>query len=164
MILLLLKEWVLKRKSLFYIGRHDVLKAPLKGKEEKEALLKLQNGDEIIEIDGENYTMDLSDQENGNYKLNGTKADKEEVSSLYTELISIFIEKEIEDQNAERDTTEPIMTFTFHRNIEEAPDIVESFYKYEKDYAAVNINGTEFFLADIASVNDLADTIEEAFK
>ena len=37
MILLLLKEWVLKRKSLFYIGRHDVLKAPLKGKEEKEA-------------------------------------------------------------------------------------------------------------------------------
>ena len=56
------------------------------------------------------------------------------------------------------------MTFTFHRNIEEAPDIVESFYKYEKDYAAVNINGTEFFLADIASVNDLADTIEEAFK
>ena len=117
-----------------------------------------------IEIDGENYTMDLSDQENGNYKLNGTKADKEEVSSLYTELISIFIEKEIEDQNAERDTTEPIMTFTFHRNIEEAPDIVESFYKYEKDYAAVNINGTEFFLADIASVNDLADTIEEAFK
>ena len=43
MILLLLKEWVLKRKSLFYIGRHDVLKAPLKGKEEKEALLKLQN-------------------------------------------------------------------------------------------------------------------------
>ena len=46
MILLLLKEWVLKRKSLFYIGRHDVLKAPLKGKEEKEALLKLQNGDE----------------------------------------------------------------------------------------------------------------------
>ena len=46
MILLLLKEWLLKRQSLFYIGRHDVLKAPLKGKEEKEALLKLQNGDE----------------------------------------------------------------------------------------------------------------------
>ena len=46
MILLLLKEWFTKKKSLFYIGRHDVLKAPLKGKEEKEALLKLQNGDE----------------------------------------------------------------------------------------------------------------------
>ncbi len=46
MILLLLKEWLTKKKSLFYIGRHDVLKAPLKGKEEKEALLKLQNGDE----------------------------------------------------------------------------------------------------------------------
>ena len=46
MILLLLKEWLTKKKSLFYIGRHDVLKAPLKGNEEKEALLKLQNGDE----------------------------------------------------------------------------------------------------------------------
>ena len=41
MILLLLKEWVLKRKSLFYIGRHDVLKAPLKGKEEKDKFKEL---------------------------------------------------------------------------------------------------------------------------
>ena len=46
MILLTIKEWLWKKKSLFYIGRHDVLKAPLKGKEEKEALIQLQNGDE----------------------------------------------------------------------------------------------------------------------
>lgn len=37
---------VLKRKSLYYIGRHDVLPAPLKGKEEEDALKKLQEGDE----------------------------------------------------------------------------------------------------------------------
>lgn len=117
-----------------------------------------------IEIDGENYTIDLSDQEKGNYKLNGKTADKDEVSSLYTDLISIFIEKEIEDQNVEHDTSEPIMTLTFQRNIEEAPDIVESFYKYDEDYAAVNINGTEFFLTDISSVNDLADIVKETFK
>ena len=40
MILLLLKEWLTKKKSLFYIGRHDVLKAPLKGNERKGGLIK----------------------------------------------------------------------------------------------------------------------------
>lgn len=46
MILQRLKRWFYQKKRLFYIGRHDVLKAPLKGKEEEEALLKLQDGDE----------------------------------------------------------------------------------------------------------------------
>lgn len=46
MILQKLKRWFYQKKRLFYIGRHDVLKAPLKGKEEEEALLKLQDGDE----------------------------------------------------------------------------------------------------------------------
>jgi len=46
MIFQRLKCWFYKKKVLFYIGRHDVLKAPLKGKEEEEALLKLQEGDE----------------------------------------------------------------------------------------------------------------------
>lgn len=45
MILQRLKRWFFKKKTLFYIGRHDVLKAPLKGKEEEEALLKLKDGD-----------------------------------------------------------------------------------------------------------------------
>lgn len=38
-------KWFFKKKSLFYIGRHDVLKEPLKGKDEEEALKKLQTGD-----------------------------------------------------------------------------------------------------------------------
>jgi len=46
MILQRFKSWFLKKKSLFYIGRHDVLKAPLKGKEEEDALIRLQSGDE----------------------------------------------------------------------------------------------------------------------
>lgn len=45
MILQKLKLWFIKKKSFFYIGRHDVLKEPLKGKDEEEALKKLQDGD-----------------------------------------------------------------------------------------------------------------------
>ena len=45
MILQWIKRWLFKKKVLFYIGRHDVLKAPLKGKEEADALVKLQQGD-----------------------------------------------------------------------------------------------------------------------
>lgn len=116
-----------------------------------------------IEVDGKNYTMDLSDQENDNYKLNDKKADKDKVTSLYTDLMSIFIEKEIEDQGTQRDVSEPMLRITFHRNIEDAPEIVESFYEYDQDYAAVNINGTEFFLTDKSSVNDLIASVKEAF-
>lgn len=46
MILQKLKYWFYKQKSLFYMGRYDVLKAPLKGKDEQEALKKWQDGDE----------------------------------------------------------------------------------------------------------------------
>lgn len=45
MILQWIKGLFLRKKTLFYIGRHDVLKAPLKGKEEEDALVKLSNGD-----------------------------------------------------------------------------------------------------------------------
>lgn len=46
MILNWIKQWFLKRKSLYYIGRHDVLPAPLKRKEDEDALKQLQEGDE----------------------------------------------------------------------------------------------------------------------
>lgn len=45
MIFRWIKQWFYRKKTLFYIGRHDVLKAPLKGKEEEEALIHLQQGD-----------------------------------------------------------------------------------------------------------------------
>lgn len=45
MILLKMREWFMKHQGLFYISRHDVLKAPLKGKEEEDALKRLMDGD-----------------------------------------------------------------------------------------------------------------------
>lgn len=45
MIFQRLKQWFFHKKLLFYIGRHDILKEPLKGKEEEEALRRLQQGD-----------------------------------------------------------------------------------------------------------------------
>ncbi|MDE6953403.1 MAG: RNA polymerase sporulation sigma factor SigK [Erysipelotrichales bacterium] len=46
MILQWIKQWFYKKKSLFYIGRHDVLKEPLKGQAEEDVLKRLQDGDE----------------------------------------------------------------------------------------------------------------------
>lgn len=45
MILQWIKRLFLRKRTLFYIGRHDVLKAPLKGLEEQDALVKLASGD-----------------------------------------------------------------------------------------------------------------------
>ena len=46
MILQRLKQLIYHHCVLLYIGRHDVLKEPLKGKEEEETLVRLQSGDE----------------------------------------------------------------------------------------------------------------------
>lgn len=45
MILQWLKTLFIKKKVLYYIGRHDVLKEPLKGKDEENALKRWQEGD-----------------------------------------------------------------------------------------------------------------------
>ena len=45
MIFQRIKQWFYQKQLLFYIGRHDVLKEPLRGKEEEEALKRLQQGD-----------------------------------------------------------------------------------------------------------------------
>jgi RNA polymerase sporulation-specific sigma factor len=47
MILNKIKQFLFNRNILLYIGRHDILPAPLKGKDEEEALKKLQSGDEF---------------------------------------------------------------------------------------------------------------------
>ena len=46
MILQKLKMLFLRKRILLYVGRHDVLKEPLKGKDEEDALIKLQYGDQ----------------------------------------------------------------------------------------------------------------------
>ena len=46
MILSFLKDFLFKRRLIFYVGRNDVLKAPLKQKEEYEALVNMKKGDE----------------------------------------------------------------------------------------------------------------------
>ncbi len=45
MIFQRIKQWFYQKQLLFYIGRHDVLKEPLRGKEEEKALKRLQQGD-----------------------------------------------------------------------------------------------------------------------
>ena len=46
MILNKIKQWFLKKKTLYYMKRAESLPAPLKGKEEEIALQKLMEGDE----------------------------------------------------------------------------------------------------------------------
>ena len=45
MIFQRIKQWFYRQQILFYIGRHDVLKEPIRGKDEEEALKRLQQGD-----------------------------------------------------------------------------------------------------------------------
>lgn len=111
-----------------------------------------------IETEGKTYTIDLD----GQYKMNGKNAGQEKVYGLYKELMSIFLAGEMPEK-PKADKEEPMLTVTYHRNTEEAPEIVQKFYAYDKDYAWISINGFQRFLIEKADVEALIKTIKNAF-
>ena len=97
------------------------------------------------------------------YKLGGKEVESSKFFDLYTALMSIYIEKEIPDTHSETESRDSLMTITYHRNMEEAPQITCSFYDYDENYVSVNVNGTEFFLVNKSDLQSLEKIIESAF-
>ncbi len=79
------------------------------------------------------------------FMFDGEEVDSQTFYELYTQLMSIFIEKELpkDDGDGQR---ELLMTVTYHRNTKEAPKITQRYYAYDDTYAIAQVNGTEFFL------------------
>ena len=85
----------------------------------------------------------------GVFWWNGKEMDSVEVNAVYTELMSIFIERELspeEKKNIDARNRELLMSITFERNREDAPKIIQRYYAFDETYASVQVNGTEFFL------------------
>lgn len=115
---------------------------------------------------GERVTVEFGDE----CRIGGAAVEQEEAYALYTELISVFIEAElprdVPDEPAEErpqdvsgGTWEKLLEITYHRNIEGAPEITETFYAYDEEYALLEINGYAFFLVDRAAVGELTDKV-----
>lgn len=113
-----------------------------------------------IEADGKKYVMKAEKEE---FTFDKKKVDSNAFYGLYTELMSIFIEKELPEEERGEDTGEALFTVIYHRNREDAPQIVQEYYAYDKEYALARVNGTEFFLVDRDAIEELKGKIEDAF-
>lgn len=100
---------------------------------------------------------------------NDKETDRAEINALYTELVSIFIERELsweERENLDAGDRELLMSVTFERNREDAPKLIQRYYAFDGTYASVQVNGTEFFLVSreaLASLQEKLKDEERAF-
>lgn len=107
-----------------------------------------------VEKSGELYTMSLKD---GEYMMDSREVDEEEYNTAYQTLLGILITGEL-PEGEERDTEEePILTVRFFRNTDEASDIEVVYYPYDDSHAAISINDTQFFLADLEEVENVCE-------
>lgn len=89
-----------------------------------------------------------------------------EFYELYTELMSIFIERELsqeEKAKADAGDRELLMRVIYERNREDAPRMVQNYYAFDEIYAVVQVNGTEFFLVSREALVQVQEKIEKAF-
>lgn len=82
---------------------------------------------------------------------------------LYTELMSVFIEKALPEETVADNDRELLMTIVYHRNTGVAPQIIQRYYVYDDTYASVQVNNTEFFLVSRKGLEQLQDKISIAF-
>lgn len=105
------------------------------------------------------YTMKLDGEK---YKFNKKTVKKEKFTELYQALQSVMLDSEIgETKDAEE--KEEVLSVTFHRNTEEAPEVTLKYYTYDDTYDSLEINGTERFLVKAEDVDALVKQIKKAF-
>lgn len=105
------------------------------------------------------YTMKLDGEK---YKFNKKSVKKEKFTELYQALQSVMLDSEIgETKSAEE--KEEVLSVTFHRNTEEAPEITLKYYTYDDIYDSLEVNGTERFLVKAEDVDALVKQIKKAF-
>ena len=116
-----------------------------------------------VEFADNRYEMRLGD---GMFLWDGKNVDSAKFYELYTELMSIFIEKEMpreEQGNTDAAGRALLMRVIYERNMEDAPTIIQNYYAYDDEYASVQVNGMEFFLVSREGLGRLQRRIEETF-
>lgn len=117
-----------------------------------------------ISFGDENYEIRI---DQGTFWWNEKEIDSAELNELYTELMSIFIERELSQEEREKmniGDRELLMSVTYERNREDAPKITQHYYAYDETYASVQVNGTEFFLVNREELAHVQEKIGEGFR
>lgn len=96
--------------------------------------------------------------------LNEDKVSEESFHKLYTELMSVLIQKEIGTEGAADTDQEPLLTLSYKYNKKDMEDQIIKFLPYDENYARVQVDGTQFFLVNLADVENLIQTIENNYR
>lgn len=124
------------------------------------ALVNIDTLDSVdMTIGKKTYTMKL---DSGDYKFGKKTVKKEKFTELYQALQSVMLDSEIEETKDAAEKEE-VLTVTFHRNTEEAPEVTLKYYTYDDTYDSVEITGTERFLVKAEDVDALVKQIKKAF-
>mgnify|MGYP007121846881 CR=1 FL=1 len=110
---------------------------------------------------GENHELQVRDDA---FSVDGKTMKSEDFYVLYSELMSIFIEKELPDDYDTDRERELLMGITYRRNTREAPAVVQRYYAYDEEYAVAQVNGAEFFLVKRAALNKLQERVTAALE
>lgn len=73
-----------------------------------------------------------------------------------------MLDSEVEETKDAADKEE-VLTVTFHRNTEEAPEVTLKYFAYDDTYDSLEINGTERFLVKAEDVDALVKQIKKRF-
>ncbi len=96
------------------------------------------------------------------FMFDAREVDSKTFYELYTEIMSIFIEKELPEKDTDGIGRELLLTVTYHRNTKEAPKIIQRYYAYDNTYAIAQVNGTEFFLVSREALEKIRYDLQEA--
>lgn len=117
----------------------------------KEVSIRIDGNDHVLSFDGENYY------------LNGQKTGEDIYKSLYTELLSVLLEKEI-PENSSNGSDSPELHIAFKRNTDKLPDVTVDYYAYDDTYAVLSVDGVENFLVKQADVDNLIKAVKHNFS
>lgn len=95
------------------------------------------------------------------FRIDGETVEDTRFYETYTELMSVFIEKELPQDAGTDGERELLLTVVYHRNTAQAPRITQRYYVYDETYASVQVNGTEFFLVSREAVERLREMFGE---
>lgn len=124
------------------------------------ALVPINTVKEVnISIESNEYRLSCDGKK---YNLNGQDTDTQVYKSLYTELLSILLEKELpEDSKGHKASPELHMEFV--RNWENLSNVSVDYFSYDNTYAVLSIDGVENFLVRQRDVDRLIKTIKGYF-
>lgn len=112
-----------------------------------------------IKMDQEKYQMSLRD---GIYKFNDIQVEESDYHSLYSELLSVLLDREITQEPFEEEV--PLLEIEFVRNSEKVENVTIQYLTYDEENAVLRQNGVEKFLVKTDDVNQLKDTIRKNLK